>query len=193
MQLGSRPEKPQGVDDVELITRCLAGEKEAFGQLVVKYQDSVYAICLATVMNQEDAKDLTQETFIKAYLALDSLQDVARFGRWVAKIASNACMDWLRALKPQLPLTEVSKEPGTETAKGVSGVEAAAAAEENARVMAAIAALPEHYRTAFSLRYMAELSYAEIADILDVPLTTVEGRLFKAREILRKNLKDAGQ
>jgi len=160
---------------------------------VVKYQDSVYAICLATVMNQEDAKDLTQETFIKAYLALDSLQDMARFGRWVAKIASNACMDWLRALKPQLPLTEVSKEPGTETAKGVSGVEAAAAAEENARVMAAIAALPEHYRTAFSLRYMAELSYAEIADILDVPLTTVEGRLFKAREILRKNLKDAGQ
>lgn len=144
--------------------------------------------------NAEDAADLTQEAFLKAWRALDTFRFDAGFSTWLYRLASNVCLDFLRAEKRRavLPLTldaddgeELTLEPSD---PAPTPEEAALRAEEQARLTAAMEALEPEQRQILTLRVVNDLSYAEIADILGVREGTVKSRLSRAREALRKKL-----
>ncbi|NKB69854.1 MAG: sigma-70 family RNA polymerase sigma factor [Candidatus Latescibacteria bacterium] len=171
----------------EYVERCLAGETEAFEPLVRHYQNAAFATALRYVSARVEAQDIVQDALVTAYCRLGQLRDRARFGGWLMHIVANRCRDWLRQRNRQQPL---------ETAAWV-GEEAALA--EHARQMrrldlqAAIQGLPEHYRQAVLMYYLSGLSYREIADSMDVPQSTVRGRLQQGRLRLRRLLDPAAQ
>ncbi len=178
--------------DEELILRVLRGEKSLFGILVEKYEKAVYAVGYSYLRNVEDSRDLTQEVFIKAYDQLHSLKEPAKFGPWLSRIASRLSIDKLRVQKKDLPLPELGPVEDTLTHNpGQSRMTLEDREELMHRlrqIVDLIAKLPDYYRVAFILKYMEGLSNKEIAAFLDVPVSTVEGRLHKSREYLRKNM-----
>jgi RNA polymerase sigma-70 factor (ECF subfamily) len=178
--------------DEELILRVLRGEKSLFGILVEKYEKAVYAVAYSYMHNVEDSRDLTQEVFIKAYDQLHALKEPAKFGPWLSRIAGRLAIDRLRVQKRSLPLPELG--PVEETLTHNPGQPRMTPEDREELIhklrliVSLISKLPDYYRVAFILKYMEELSNKEIAAFLGVPVSTVEGRLHKAREFLRKNL-----
>ena len=179
--------------DEELVLRVLRGEKSLFGILVEKYEKAVYAVAYSYLRNVEDSRDLTQEVFIKAYDQLHSLKELAKFGPWLSRIAVRLAIDKLRVQKKSLPLPELGPVEETLThSPGLSRMTLEDREElmhQLRLIIELVAKLPDYYWVAFILKYMEGLSNKEIASFLDVPVSTVEGRLHKAREYLRKNLK----
>jgi RNA polymerase sigma-70 factor (ECF subfamily) len=181
------------ISDAEIISQCLKGEREAFGALVERYQGSVYASAFAYLKNTEDARDTAQEVFVKAYSSLASLKKVNRFGAWLGRITTRLCIDKLRIQKRSVQFSQFPAFDEDLLSRLDFGKEAR---EEKAqlgrnvqRVLSAIEQLPEYYRVAFVLKYMEDLSMKEIAQFLDVPISTVEGRLHKSRAYIRERMK----
>jgi RNA polymerase sigma-70 factor (ECF subfamily) len=182
------------ISDAEIISRCLRGEREAFGALVERYQGIVYASAFAYLKNTEEARDIAQEVFVRAYSSLASLKKAGRFAAWLGKITTRLCIDKLRAQKKSVQLSQF---PAFDDEDVLSRIDfAREVREEKAqlgqsieRVLGAIEQLPEYYRVAFVLKYMEGLSMKEIAHFLGVPISTVEGRLHKSRAYIRKELK----
>jgi RNA polymerase sigma-70 factor (ECF subfamily) len=181
------------ISDAEIISRCLKGEREAFGALVERYQGAVYASAFAYLKNTEDARDIAQEVFVKAYSSLTSLKKQNRFGAWVGRITTRLCIDKLRTQKRSVQLSQFpafdedilsrfdfAKEAQEEKAQLGRNIQ---------RVLSAIEQLPEYYRVTFVLKYMEGLSMKEIAQFLAVPISTVEGRLHKSRAYIRERLR----
>lgn len=182
------------ISDGEIISRCLRGEREAFGALVERYQGSVYASAFAYLKNTEDARETAQEVFVRAYSSLASLKKQESFGAWLGRITTRLCVDKLRVQKKSVQLSQFpafeedvlsrldfAKEAREEKAQLGRKIE---------RVLRAIEQLPEYYRVAFVLKYMEGLSMKEIAQFLGVPISTVEGRLHKSRAYIREKIRE---
>jgi RNA polymerase sigma-70 factor (ECF subfamily) len=173
-----------------LIRRAQKGDHEAFGDLVTEHQRYVYNLALGVLKNEEEALDLTQETFVRAWTALPNFRGQSQFRTWLYRIVTNLCYNRLPGLRRSLH--ELGDEmiadlPETDPAfdNPAYGTESR---ELRAYLHHAIDALDENYRLLIALRYQNELSYEEIASALNLPLGTIKTGLFRAREQLRRAL-----
>ncbi len=186
------------MQDAELVERVVAGDGEAFRQLVERYQRPVYGLLLRMVRAPALAEDLAQETLIKAYRAIATFDRSRKFSSWLFKIAHNTAIDHLRKNRPpSVPLesTEGARlDPLARLAAPESrSPEARARGRDLAEALQeALSALRPDYREAILLRFQQGLTYDEIADILDLPLGTVKTHLHRARKQMATLLQDAG-
>ena len=174
------------VTDADLIQRALSGDSDAFGDLIVRHQGAVQALAYHTLGSFDDARDASQETFVHAYLKLDQLRDVDRFAGWLRTIALNRCRSLRRGRKETVPLDEVSA-PVDET----TPCDGLLARESRESVHRALRMLTDRNRLVITLRYLGGMSYRDIAGFLDVPLSTVEGRMHRAKQELRGRLMES--
>ncbi|HSU80180.1 MAG TPA: RNA polymerase sigma factor SigW [Candidatus Angelobacter sp.] len=178
----------------DLIIMIKQGNQEAFRQLVDLYKRQVYAICFRMVGIPQEAEDLAQETFLRAYTHIDRYHLDKKFSTWLYRIATNLSIDYLRKRKPSVYLD--AEVPGTEgytlQAQLHSGEptpdESVVQDEDRSRLMSAIGQLPIKYRTPIILKYIDDLSLLEISDILKLPVATVKTRIHRGREALKKRL-----
>ena len=182
-------------DDQILIKKALAGNESAYKLLLNKHKDAIFRLIVKIVHNQEEAQDLVQETFMKAFGSLSSYKCQYRFTTWLYKIAANNCIDFLRKRR----LISVSLDQPLETKDGEVSIELADwtynpeadldSRQKSLSIDAAIETLPQKYREVIIFRHKQEKSYEEIAQILGIPVGTVKARIFRARELLKKKLK----
>jgi RNA polymerase sigma-70 factor (ECF subfamily) len=175
--------------DRTLVGRTRAGEVEAFGELVRRYQDSVFNVCFRLLGERHEAEDLAQEAFVRAYQRLASFDVERPFGPWVRRVAANLCLNHLQGRgTPGVPLEAIAEPPAP--AEQVDPALAQEQAERARTLRGAIRSLPPRYRAVIELRHFQELSYAEIAQELRVPLSDVKSDLFRARKLLAGRLRD---
>lgn len=180
-------------NDADLVRQTLCGHTSAYNGLVLRYQRQVYNLAYRMLGNAEDAGDLVQETFLRAYGALASFRQDASFLTWLYKIASNLCIDQLRSRKARSALSlDVELEEGREPAadsRSCSPEELAIRDSVQEVVQHAISNLPEKYRVVVVMRHLQDMSVEEIANVLEMPTGTVKTHLFRAREMLRGRLR----
>jgi RNA polymerase sigma-70 factor (ECF subfamily) len=164
-------------EDARWVVKCLRGDAEAFNPLVRKYQRTLFTVARRLVGDHEDALDVTQNVFVRAYEKLDTYDPKRRFFSWIYRIAVNESLNLRRARKSSEPLKD------TVAAKG-GAADAAEASERRAGIDAALGRLTMEYREVIVMRYFAELSYEEIGEALGIPEKTVKSRLFSAKERL---------
>jgi RNA polymerase sigma-70 factor, ECF subfamily len=167
----------------DLIQRAHRGDAEAFGELVIRYQTSVFNVCYRLLHERAEAEDMAQETFIRARERLHTFDEERVFGPWVRRVAANVCLNHLESQKRMVELdeerdTDESHRPETQ----VEG------RERSEQIRAALASLPAHYRVVIELRHYQGLSYDEIAAELNIPLSDVKSHLFRARKLLAEKL-----
>lgn len=182
-------------DDV-LVKKAIGGSESAYKKLVDKYERALYFHILKMVKDREQVEDLVQEAFVKAFDNLNTYSTDYAFSTWLYRIATNHTIDYLRKKK----LNTLSIDSPMKTKDGEMEMQLPDDSAETDRsiirkqrqkiVQEAIQDLPEKYRKVIELRHMEEKSYQEIADILDSPLGTVKAHIFRARELLYKELKD---
>jgi RNA polymerase sigma-70 factor (ECF subfamily) len=168
-------------EDAALVRQALAGETAAFGVLVTRYQKVLFTVAVRMLGNTEDARDATQDAFVKAYQRLTTFDPAYRFFSWIYRILVNECLNVIRARRPQEPLA-------VDMAGGANPFEAAMAQERRAQVEAALQQLSPEYRAVIVLRHFVGQSYGEIADALAIPERTVKSRLYAARQRLGEHL-----
>jgi len=168
-------------DDAELIQQSLDGNTEAFGTLVTRYQHVMYTVALRMLGNTEDAKDVTQDAFVKAYRQLATFDSHYRFFSWMYRIVINECFNVIRSRHPQEPLD-------VEFAGSGNPFDSALAIERHEHIEAAMQRLTPEYRAVVVLRHFAGQSYGEIAAALEIPEKTVKSRLYSARQLLGEML-----
>ena len=176
-------------DDAALIARVLAGEREAFGPLLTRYQASVMRLCVRLLGSVQEAQDVAQEAAFQAFLGLARLREPARFGAWFHAIAANlARLELRRRDPPLLPLEDDTIMQLWWTKSDPSSEEMAMAREVHDSIMTALQELSEVNRQAVIGFYLQGYTYAELAQLLQVPVSTVKGRLFEGRRQLRATL-----
>jgi RNA polymerase sigma-70 factor (ECF subfamily) len=182
--------------DEELVARSRGGDLDSFNQLVVRWERPIYALAYRVIGREEEARDVAQETFLRAFRALGGFKGQAKFSSWLYRITLNLCRDWIRRER-RTPVMQVPEgidmvELAGETEPSES-IEALVARRELGRAVAkAMATLPEEQRTAIILKEYHGLTFQEIADLLDCPLSTVKTRLYQGLSVLRKELSEAG-
>jgi RNA polymerase sigma-70 factor, ECF subfamily len=171
--------------DRSLVTRTLADHPQAYGELVRRYQNSVFNVCFRLLGERLEAEDLTQDAFIRAYQRLTTFDVEREFGPWIRRLAANLCYNHLK--KNQLPQTFLDDEVEIPRDSIDTDPELAAEkSEQSASIRATLLQLPPHYRITLELRHFQQLSYEEMAAELDLPLNTVKSHLFRARKQLAK-------
>jgi RNA polymerase sigma-70 factor (ECF subfamily) len=186
-------------DDAELVAQVKRGETQAYGDLVRRYQDRVFNTCWRICGHLEDARDLTQEAFLKAYEGLAAFRGESGFYTWVFRVAVNLALTHRRrgknrrvfSLDQALDGGDSAADPispPTPAASTAEPEQEAGAAERNAAVGRALVALDEEQRAVVVLRDMEGLNYEQIATILEIPAGTVKSRLFRARMALQAAL-----
>ena len=178
--------------DEELVARSIGGDADSFNQLVLRWERPIYALAYRTIGREEDARDVCQETFLRAFRALPGFRGQAKFSSWLYRIALNLCRDWIRRER---------RTPVVQSPEGVDLLDLAAAAEPSesiedlvARkdmtrvVERAMARLPDDQRTAIVLKEYHGLTFQEIADLMGCPLSTVKTRLYQGLAVLRRDL-----
>ncbi len=182
----------QDGDEAELIERARKGDKEAFGVLVERYQRRVANVALSVVHNQDDAIELAQETFVRAYENLSKFESRSSFSTWLYRIAANLAIDFWRREGRHVVLRGEDAENEIRRLPSDSGdsFKTASRKELSARLTAALEELTPEHRTVILLREVEGLSYDEISETLQCPRGTVMSRLHYARNRLRVLLKD---
>lgn len=186
---------PKAEADRKLIAAAKDGDEKAYERLMKKYQKSVYYLALKMVRNDEDAEDLTQESFAKAFGSLHSFDPKYAFSTWLFRIATNSCIDHIRRKK----LMTLSIDSGAKNEEGGSMVmqiedhsrtpyEQFLRSQRHEYLNIALSRLPERYKKLVELRYYKEFSYEEVAEELNLPLGTVKAQLHRARELLNQEL-----
>ena len=176
-----------------LIEQAGKGDEQAFEQLVRRYEKMVYNICLKMTVDREEAFDLSQETFIKAWHAISLFQFDSKFTTWLCRVASNTCIDYLRKQKKHknLSLTSLDDdETPYEREIADSQFDPAVMAERTAdseAVKEAFRSLPDQDRLILSLRAVEDMSYQEIGEALNLKPGTVKSRIARAREKIRRS------
>lgn len=174
--------------DRALVLRVRGGDTEAFGDIVQRYQQSVYNVCYRLLGESGAAEDQAQETFIRAYERLNHFDVERPFGPWVRRVAANLCLNRLASERAaSLSLDDERDEPVLDMLAEPAAVDPARAhdqAEAAEALRAAIRALPAHFRAVIELRHFHDLSYAEIAAELNLPVSDVKSHLFRARKLL---------
>lgn len=182
--------------DKELVAEALAGDESAYAALVDKYQNALYHHVRKIIRDKREVDDLVQETFIKAFSALESYSTQYAFSTWLYKIATNHAIDYLRKKK----LRTQSIDKPIKTKEGEMEVELPDTTyrpdrhivedQRKTLIQEAIDALPPKYYRVIVLRHQQEKTYDEIARELDLPLGTVKAHIFRARELLNKYLRE---
>jgi RNA polymerase sigma-70 factor, ECF subfamily len=167
-------------DEPLLIRRCLDGDASAFEPLVERYHRPLFRVAARMLGDREEARDVTQTAFLKAYVALASCDRERRFFSWIYRIVVNECLNALRSRRSVQSLPE-DEGRLPRAAAPADGIEAA---ERHARIRAALLQLTAEQRDVIVMRHFAELSYGQIAADLGVPEKTVKSRLFTARQRL---------
>ena len=182
------------MDDAELFLKFKGGDKSAFRQLVEKYQDSVINTCYRFLRNKEEAEESAQEVFLKVYLSANTYQPKAKFSTWLFKIVVNLCLNKLRdkrkysstkidnslyknQIEENLTAPSESQPDKSYENKELKGI-----------IKDAIDSLPENQRVAIILNKYEGFSYQKMAKILDCSVSSIESRLFRAKESLKKKL-----
>lgn len=174
--------------DALLVRRCLGGDTSAFEKLLDCYKNQVFSLILRMVGNPQDAEDIAQETFIKAFRKLDTYDPSYPFITWLFRIAHNSCVDMLRARKPRSISLDDDDAPLEIADKSDSVEEAVGLKLEREQLERLLAELPPLYREALLLQYREGLSGREMASVLGIPEGTVKIRLFRAKALLRARL-----
>ena len=181
--------------DEELVARSRTGDAESFNQLISRWERPIYALAYRVIGREEDARDVTQETFLRAFRGLAAFKGQAKFSSWLYRIALNLCRDWIRrkkrspiaTLPEDVELEDVASDVGpTETVEDL-----VSRRELSELVEAAMARLPEEQRTAIILKEYHGMTFQEIADLQGCPLSTVKTRLYQGLSVLRRELRAA--
>ena len=185
------------VSEKKIIEKVLGGDANAFEELVLKYEKTVYNLALRMVGDRDDASDMTQETFIKAYGSLSSFRGDSKFSVWIYRIATNVCLDFLRSKSrkqqvsltvsdddedAQLDIPDPSSAPEQQLMQKIS----MQSVEEGLKT------LPDKQRQILVMRELGGMSYAEIGKALSLEEGTVKSRIFRARKRLCTFLLDSG-
>ncbi|MBE1553079.1 RNA polymerase sigma factor SigW [Sporosarcina limicola] len=176
------------------INEVLKGNQDAFEEIVTLFQHRLYQVCYRMLSNTQEAEDIAQEAFVRAYINIHTFDQKRKFSTWLFRIATNLCIDRIRKKKPDYYLD--AEVPGTEglnmysqiAAPGELPEEEVERMELQERIQYEIGRLPDRYRTVIILRYIEELPLQEIGDILELPLGTVKTRVHRGREALRKQM-----
>ena len=170
--------------DAELIRRIQRGEADGYALLMERYQKLVYTIAYRMIGRHEDAQDITQECFLRAYAALPRFRADQPFAPWISRIVSNLCLNWLEKSKRERLTEEGTLEdfPARTSPPGETG-------ELQTALQQAILKLPPRHRLVFTLRYLEGHDCREVARITELPEGTVKTYLFRARQQLRKELR----
>jgi RNA polymerase sigma-70 factor (ECF subfamily) len=182
--------------DEELVARTVGGDADSFNELIRRWERPIYALAYRQIGREEDARDVCQDTFLRAYRALNGFRGQAKFSSWLYRIALNLCRDWMRRERrapvvqapEDMDLMELaaSREPSESIEDRVGRHDLTRAVER------AMALLPEEQRTAIVLKEYQGLTFQEIADLLGCPLSTVKTRLYQGLTVLRRELARAG-
>jgi len=171
------------------VQRTLAGDPQAFGELVQRYERDVFNLAYRMLNDRGEAEDAAQEAFLRAYANLDRYDMTRSFKTWVLSITSNHCIDRLRRRRLTWLSLEEPLPPHPALTSDIPGPEEAALTNErNMLVQELLSGLSPEYRLAVVLRYWYELSYAEIAEMLDTTESAIKSRLFRARQLLANQL-----
>ena len=182
--------------DEELVALSQGGDLDSFNQLVLRWERPIYALAYRVIGREEEARDVAQETFLRAFRALKGFKGQAKFSSWLYRITLNLCRDWIRREKrtPVIVAPEgvdLVELAGEETP--AESIEDLVARRQLGRAVSkAMALLPEEQRTAIILKEYHGLTFQEIAELLDCPLSTVKTRLYQGLSVVRKQLQQAG-
>ena len=178
--------------DEELVARSKTGDTDSFNQLVRRWERPIFALAYRTLGREEDARDVTQETFLRAFRALGGFKGDAKFSSWLYRIALNLCRDWIRKDRrtPVVTIPEgvdieqlIAERGPTETVEDL-----ASRAELSRGVAKAMESLPAEQRESIILKEYHGLTFQEIADLMKCPLSTVKTRVYQGLSTLRKHL-----
>ncbi len=186
-------------DEQLLLQQARQGDETsaaAFGELVRRYQTAVFNTAYRLLGRRVEAEEAAQEAFLRAYRALDRFDVKRPFAPWIKRITVNLCLNWLESakVKPQILAAEMSRDDRPvdmdDWAQSAPSPEQALVREEQSvQLRQAILALPPHYRAAIELRHFQELSYEDMAEALERPLSSVKSDLFRARKLLAEKMK----
>jgi len=183
--------------DEELVALSIGGDAESFNQLVLRWERPIFALAYRVIGREEEARDVVQETFLRAFRGIGKFRGQAKFSSWVYRIALNLCRDWIRRERraPILPtpegvdVIELAAEQGP-----VESIEDLVARNDISKVVADLMTrLPEEQRTAIILKEYHGMTFQEIADLQGVPLSTVKTRLYQGLNVLRRHLQQQGK
>ena len=173
-------------DDRDLIRQCRNGDRQAFEGLLVKYEKPVFNVAYRMLSNIEDARDVTQTVFLKAFEHLDSFDERYRFFSWIYRIALNESINCLNKQSRYDPLDQEPQSDADGPAQQTGS------AQMSDSMQAALMTITPAYRTVIILKHFVECSYQEISQILDLPEKTVKSRLYSGRQSLKEALVKEG-
>jgi len=175
--------------DYDLAVHARRGDAEAFGELVRRYQTSVFNVCYRMMGNRQEAEDMSQEAFIRAYSRLATYDAERPFGPWIRRVAANFCLNRLASKAPiNLPLMEEHEPVHTPHERNLE--QTTETADRARAIRQAMANLPPHYLAVIELRHFQELSYNEISHAMGISLPQVKSYLFRARKLLGEALRE---
>ena len=178
------------MNEILLISRARGGDREAFGALVEQYRDNVYRLAYRMCGNAYDADEAAQEAFVAAWRALPNFRGDAKFSTWLYRLTTNAAIDVMRREKRHQTVGDGEMVDLADDAD--SPQETVERTEQQEAMQKALATLSEEYREVLLLRYMEELDYAEIAEVLQLPSGTVKSRINRAKAALKTALLKSG-
>ncbi len=186
LTLMTLPEVPRALPDADLVARIRTGDAAALRVVVERYQQRIFALVHGIIRDAHEVEDVAQEVFLKVFTKIDAFDGRSQFYTWLYRVAANAAKDHLkkRSRRPAVAIDEEEQLPGSDR----DPLRAAEVAETRRIVRAEIAALPVRYREILTLRELDGLAYARIAEILGISIGTVESRIHRARERLKRRL-----
>jgi len=180
------------LDDEELVAKSIGGDADSFNELILRWERPIYALAYRTIGREEDARDVCQETFLRAFRALPGFRGQAKFSSWLYRIALNLCRDWIlreRRAPVVQPPEDVDLMELAAAAEPSESIEDLVARKDLSRIVErAMELLPEEQRTAIVLKEYHGLTFQEIADLVGCPLSTVKTRLYQGLTVLRREL-----
>jgi len=172
-----------------LIQQVQKGDLEAYGEIIRAYQDSVFSVCLRILGNTQEAEDLTQDAFLRAYRNISRYDPSRPFGPWMRVLAANLCYNHLKKARlEQTPLEDERDSIQEDSRRGPEKI--LELSQEQQDLYHKIWQLPDNQRIALELRHFQGLSYQEMAEVLDLPLNTVRSHLYRARQKLAELLEE---
>ena len=174
------------MEDARLVQDFLGGDTQAFNSLVQRWQPPIHRFAYRYFSNNDDAKEITQRTFIKAYQKMDTLSDTQKFSSWIYRIANNLCLDELqRAGRKRSAPLEVLKTVDTQPMAAAPDEELSKS-EATVLLSKALIQIPTEQRVVVIMKEYENLTFAEIAEILDEPVNTVKSRMYYGLRALKK-------
>ncbi|MEI6669735.1 MAG: RNA polymerase sigma factor [Acidobacteriota bacterium] len=183
--------------DEELVARSVAGDTESFNQLIVRWERPIYALAYRQIGREEDARDVCQEAFLRAFRGLPGFKGEAKFSSWLYRITLNLCRDWMRRQR-RAPFVQAPEGVDladlavAEISPGESIEDQISRKDLSRHVAKAMQILPDEQRTTIVLKEYHGLTFQEIAELQGCPLSTVKTRLYQGLTVLRRELERIG-